>query len=101
MDEWVSRSCDCPQGSFPCIIVRLAQRLCDGFWFILLYFICCALLLSLEHLFLSNERQKGSGFRQEGSWEELGGEEGRKTIIRICCMRTGTISIAEKNKVTC
>lgn len=95
MDEWVFHLCDA-LGAFVLEFVCLARHLCGGFWFILLYFICYALLLALKRLFLSNERQKG----KEGAGEELGGDEGEKTIIRICCMRTGTISIMEKNKVT-
>lgn len=99
MDEWVSHSCDTLR-DLVLEFVCLAQHLCDGFWFVLLYFICYAMLIAPECPFLSNERQKGMDSGRRGAGEELGGEEGGKTIIRICFMRTGTISITEKNKVT-
>lgn len=38
-------------------------------------------VLPLRSLFLSNEKQKRSGSRGRGDVEELGGVEGRETII--------------------
>lgn len=58
----------------PALFLRLAclvQLRCDGFCFILLYFIMLCLLLSLRSLFWSNERQRRSG----SGWE--GGEKRR------------------------
>ena len=56
-----------------------------GFCFIL--FFLCVLLLSLRSLFISNERQKGSGLDGNGGREGLGGVEGEETVIRIYYVR--------------
>ena len=54
------------------------------------------LLLSLRSLFFSNERQKMSGSRGEGSRGKLGGVEGGKTINRLYDMKKKKKAIFNK-----
>lgn len=51
------------------------------------YYILPCLVICLKSLFCSNERQKGTGSEGEGDRKELGGTEGRETIIKILHMR--------------
>jgi hypothetical protein len=46
----------------------------------------------------SNERQKGSRSGWERRWEELGGEEGRETVIKIMVCETKTYFHKRKRK---
>lgn len=51
---------------------------------------CNVLLLSLRHLLRSNERL-GVDPSGSGKGEELEGIEGRKTLLRLNCMRKETV----------
>lgn len=56
---------------------------------VLPYFIllCHLWILSLRSLFLTNKRYNGSESKGKGRWEELGGIEGKDSVIRIYFMR--------------
>ena len=86
MSESLTFSCILLEALFLSLVCHV-QTQCEGFCFILLYFIllfCCYLLEGCS--FQTRDRKEmGSDCRENG--KEFGGVEGRKTVIRIFCMR--------------
>lgn len=91
MNEWVSSFLWLLLGSFVFLLAWLVQL-----WYLMFFLFyhialfCNVVLLSLTRLFFSTERQKGMDPNGRGYGEELGGVEGRETIIRLHCMRKET-----------
>lgn len=110
---------------FP-LLVCLIKTWCDDvIVFVLSYYIllCYILLLSLRNVFLSNNRQKGTGSRWKESWEGIGKSKGltynlgdkctccvslvrciwsqnlygrRRELIPQCCSQTSTWTLKLK-----
>lgn len=63
------------------------------FWLVCFALLYCILFHydSLDVCLLSNERQNSADQERRGGEEELGGEGGGETLIRIYCMKNNLI----------